>query len=84
MLSVLFTFRKALDIQQADEHANIITYTRHDGTNQQWIVNTDERSIESAEGSVLDVFEANYVPGNKIVAFEKNGQDNQKFYIQYC
>lgn len=68
-----------------DDGSNIITYMRHDGTNQQWLVNAEEKTVESAEGGLaLDVFEGEYVPGNKIVAFEKSGQDNQQFYLQHC
>lgn len=68
-----------------DEESNIITYMRHDGTNQQWLVNAEEKTIESAEGGLaLDVFQGEYIPGTKIIAFEKSGQDNQQFYIQYC
>lgn len=75
-----------MDIQGgADEGNNIITYPRHDGTNQQWHIDNNSRCIISAGGNLaLDISEGKCYPGADIIAYGHHGAQNQQFHIQYC
>ncbi|RZC32329.1 uncharacterized protein BDFB_003349 [Asbolus verrucosus] len=74
----------ALDIQGgADCGANLITYEKHGGINQQWFLNPDNTIVSAAGNLAVDICEGNCYPGNNVIAYDKHGGANQQFHIQY-
>ncbi|RZC42928.1 RicinB lectin 2 domain containing protein [Asbolus verrucosus] len=75
---------KVLDIQGgAENRANLITYNKHGGTNQQWHINSDRTIVSAAGNLAVDIYEGKYHAGNRIVAFKTHGNDNQQFHLQH-
>ncbi|CAH1363714.1 unnamed protein product [Tenebrio molitor] len=64
--------------------ANLITYERHGGVNQQWYINNTDRTIVSAAADLaMDVCDGNCFPGNILIAYDRHGGPNQQFHLQY-
>lgn len=85
MLGKLRLFcRNVLDIQGGPQpRANLITYRKHGGENQQWYLNSDDTIVSAALNLAIDVYGGFLKPGNRLIVFPKHGKFNQQFQLQY-
>lgn len=73
-----------MDIEGGPEcGANLITYEKHGGINQQWFINPDNTITSAAGDLAVDVCEGNCYAGNILIAYDRHGGPNQQFNIQY-
>lgn len=73
-----------MDIQGGlSNGANLITYAKHGGLNQQWYVNSDGTIVSAGGNFAVDICRESYCPGNNLISYRKHGGANQQFTFQY-
>ncbi|KAJ3636507.1 hypothetical protein MTP99_000049 [Tenebrio molitor] len=69
-----------LDIQKGGKKVTnlVICEKQADNVNQQWYINSDGTIVNANEdGLAVDIGK-----GNEVIAYQKNGNENQKFHFQ--
>jgi hypothetical protein len=74
-------FSLVLDMRQANFGGAVFTYTPHGGSHQKRYFD-DDFTIRNGTGMVLNVEGNNFQQGTRIVGFQKQGGQNQKFRIE--
>lgn len=73
-----------MDIQGGPSNgANLITYDKHGGVNQQWFLNSDGTIVSAGADLAIDIARNHYRPGSDVIAFKTHGKSNQQFQLQY-
>jgi hypothetical protein len=70
-----------LEMSAANFGGAVFTYTPHGGSHQKWYFD-DDFTIRNGTGMVLNVEGNNFQQGTRIVGFQKQGGQNQKFRIE--
>jgi hypothetical protein len=77
---LLNPLRFVLDIQKGGKKVTnlVICEKQADNVNQQWYINSDGTIVNANEdGLAVDIGK-----GNEVIAYQKNGNENQKFHFQ--
>lgn len=73
-----------MDIQDGLKNgANLITFKKHGGVNQQWYLNSDGTIVSAGADLAVDISKQHYHPGTHLIAYKTHGKANQVFELQY-